>query len=166
MVDLSALVFVVLAVVSLFSVSANVVSYTVTFVACVPGSTCPTGNPTTFNMTFALNGTLSPNLILHVGDQLQFNLATTVSIHPLTICQNSSSPQFCQGVAIGNELSTPITVAGATASVNFTTNGTYYYGCHNHPGMGATISVTNIGHQVSAPYSFIAIITLLAITFI
>jgi hypothetical protein len=166
MAGLSGLVFVVLAGVSFFSVSANVVSYTVTFVACVPGSTCPTGNPTTFNMTFALNGTLSPNLSLYVGDQLQFNLATTVSIHPLTICQNSASPQFCQGVATSNELSTPITVAGATASATFTTSGTYYYGCHNHPGMGATISVTNIGHQVSAPFLLIAIITLLAITFI
>jgi hypothetical protein len=163
---LSDLVFVVLAVVSFFSVSANVVTYTVTFVACIPGSTCPTGNPTTYNMTFTLNGTLSPNLTLNVGDQLVFNLATTVSSHPLTICQNSSSPQFCMGVSTSNELATPITTAGSSASVTFNTNGTYYYGCHNHPGMGATITVTNIGHQLCAPFLLIAIIALLTIIFI
>jgi len=166
MAGLSGLVVVVLAIVSFFSVSANVVSYTATFVACVPGSTCPTGNPTTYNMTYALNGNLAPNLSLHVGDQLQLTLAATVSSHPLTICQNSASPQFCQGAATSDELSAPITAAGATASVTFNSSGTYYYGCHNHPGMGATITVTNIGHQVSAPFLLIVIITLLVITFI
>ena len=134
-------IFVVLAVVSFFSVSANVVIYTVTFVPCVQGSTCPQGNPSAYNATFALNGTLSPNLTLNVGDQLVFNLATNVPIHPLTICQNSPVPQFCQGVTTSNELNTPITQAGPSTSVTFTTAGTYYYGCHNHPGMGATINV-------------------------
>jgi hypothetical protein len=134
-------IVVVLFVVASFNVSTNVVMYTVTFVPCVPGSTCPQGNPTAFNSTFALNGTLSPNLTLNAGDQLVFNLATNVPIHPLTICQNSPLQNFCQGVTGSNELNIPITQAGETTSVTFTAAGTYYYGCHNHPGMGATINV-------------------------
>jgi hypothetical protein len=124
-----------------FSVSANNIIYSVTFVPCVPGSTCPQGNPSFFNQTFALNGTISPNLTLNVGDRLEFDLATNVSIHPLTICQNSPVPNFCKGAANSNLLNTPITLAGTSTAVNFTTAGTYYYGCQNHPGMGATITV-------------------------
>ena len=132
---------VLLAVITFYSVSANVVTYTVTFVPCVQGSTCPQGNPTAYNAAFALNGIIGLNLSLNVGDQLQFNLATNVSIHPLTICQNSPVPQFCQGATNSNLLNTPITQAGTNTSFTFTTAGTYYYGCNNHPGMGATIMV-------------------------
>jgi hypothetical protein len=166
MAGLSNLIFVVLALVSFISISANVVFYTVTFVACVPNSTCPTGNPTFYNMTFALNGTLSPNLNLKVNDQLQFTLATNVPIHPLTICQNSSSPQFCQGAATSNQLNTPITTIGSNTSASFTAAGTYYYGCLNHPGMGATITVTSAGCQLSAAFFLIVTIALHTMTFI
>jgi hypothetical protein len=141
---------VVLAVILFFSVSANVVIYSVTFVSCVPGSTCPQGNLLKFNQTFALNGTLSPNLTLNVGDTLQFDLVTNVPIHPLTICQNSTVPNFCGQVANSSLLSTPINVAGTNTSVMFTTAGTYYYGCHNHPGMGATINVTQTANTTSS----------------
>jgi hypothetical protein len=163
MATLSGLVFIVLVVGSLYSVSASVVFYTVTFVACVPGSTCPTGNPASFNMTFALNGTLSPNLNLKVNDVLQFNLITNVPSHPLTICQNSSSPQFCQGAVAANQLSTPITAAGANSSANFTTAGTYYYGCNNHPGMGATIYVSSSGYQLFASFFLMATLIMIFI---
>ncbi len=80
-------IVVVLVVVSFINVPANVVIYTVTFLPCVSGSTYPQGNPTIYNSTFALNGTLSPNLTLNTVDQLVFNLAINVPIHPLTICQ-------------------------------------------------------------------------------
>ncbi|CAF4441410.1 unnamed protein product, partial [Adineta steineri] len=93
------LLYFVLIVVAFSSVSANLVIYNVTFVPCVQGSTCPQGNLLSYNATFALNGTLSPNITLNVGDTLQFNLATTVPSHPLTICQNSVVPSFCQGAA-------------------------------------------------------------------
>ncbi|CAF1471535.1 unnamed protein product [Adineta steineri] len=135
------LLYFVLIVVAFSSVSANLVIYNVTFVPCVQGSTCPQGNLLSYNATFALNGTLSPNITLNVGDTLQFNLATTVPSHPLTICQNSVVPSFCQGAASTNLLNSPITNAGTTTSVVFSTSGTYYYGCNNHPGMGAMINV-------------------------
>jgi hypothetical protein len=125
---------------------------------CSPGTTCPLGNPSTYNRTFALNGTLSPNLTLNAGDQLQFNLATTVPNHPLTICQNSIVPSFCMQATGSNLLNTPITQAGNNTSVTFVMVGTYYYGCMNHAGMGATITVTAAGHKVSA--SFLAIVTI------
>jgi hypothetical protein len=141
---------VILAVILFFSVSANVVIYSVTFVSCVPGSTCPQGNLASFNQTFALNNTLSPNLTLNVGDTLQFNLATNVTIHPLTICQNSTVPNFCRQAANSSLLNTPITLAGTNTSFMFTTAGTYYYGCHNHPGMGATINVTQTTNTTSS----------------
>ncbi|CAF0794446.1 unnamed protein product [Adineta steineri] len=135
------LLYFALIVVAFSNVSANLVIYTVTFVSCVENSTCPQGNLPTYSATFALNGTLSPNITLNAGDQLRFNLATTVTIHPLTICQNSAVPNFCKGAATSDELNTPITNAGDTTSVTFNTSGTYYYGCHNHPGMGAMINV-------------------------
>jgi hypothetical protein len=178
MARLSGLLLVVLAIVTFSSVSANVVTYIATFVSCVPGSTCPQGNPSIFNGTFALNGTLSPNITLNVGDELLFILATNVSIHPLTICQNSPVPQFCQDASNSNTLNIPITLAGTNTSYTFTTAGTYYYGCHNHPGMGATINViqtttvtsstqgNGAGRQLSAPFLFIAAIPLLTIIFI
>lgn len=117
---------VLLAVITFYSVSASVVTYTVTF-SCVQGSTCPQGNPAAYNAAFALNGTIGLNLSLTVGDQLQFNLATNVTSHPLTICQNSHVPQFCQGAANSNLLNTPIALAGTSTSFTFTTAGTYYY---------------------------------------
>jgi len=187
MARLSTLLFVMLAIIVFISVSGNNVTYSVTFLACVPGSTCPQGNPSNFNATFALNGTISPNLTLNVGDRLEFDLAVNVSIHPLTICQNSTVPSFCQGVTNISQLGNSITLAGTNISVTFTTAGIYYYGCHNHPGMGATInvvqtatstssSVTNSsststggsgdGHKLSASLLFIAIIPLLTIIFI
>jgi hypothetical protein len=147
------LLTIVLAVVTLFSVSADIVIYVATFVPCVPGATCPQGNPATFNKTFALNGTISLNLTLHVGDRLQFNLATTVPIHPLAICRNSPVPKFCQGVTNSDELNTPITQAGTNTSVTFTTAGTYYYGCFNHPGMGGTINVVQTATVTSSSSS-------------
>jgi hypothetical protein len=159
----------VLFVVAVFHVSATNVVYSVTFLPCVPGMTCPMGNPSVFNQTFALNGMLSPNLTLKVGDRLEFDLVQNVSIHPLTICQNSPSPQFCRGAASNNQLNTPITLAGTNTSVTFTAAGIYYYGCYNHPGMGATINVTttnvttgtNAGHQLSVPVVFVTIFALL-----
>ncbi|CAF3735765.1 unnamed protein product [Adineta steineri] len=169
------------------NVSANLIIYTVTFVSCVENSTCPQGNPAAYSATFALNGTLSPNITLNVGDQLQFNLDTTVSIHPLTICQNSAIPNFCKAAATSDELNTPITNAGDTTSVVFNTSGTYYYGCHNHPGMGAMINViqtvttassssstgslststkgTGARHQLSVLFLFAVIVSLFTIIF-
>ncbi|CAF3229385.1 unnamed protein product [Rotaria sp. Silwood2] len=152
--------------------------YTITFVPCIQDSTCPQGNPIFFNKTFALNGTLSPNLILNVGDQLIFTLAANVSIHPLLICQNSFIPKFCQGANTTNELSTPITQAGTNASVTFINAGIYYYGCKNHPGMGAIISIIPTTtstpppggiatrHKLSGCLLFITIITLIVTIFI
>jgi plastocyanin len=119
-----------------------------------------------------LNNITSPNLTLNVGDQLEFILAVNVSIHPLTICQNSPAPSFCQGVGNSSQLGTSITLAGTNISVTFTTAGTYYYGCHTHPGMGATINVTQTGgtggdgQKLSASFLFIAVIPLLSIIFI
>ena len=179
-------IFGLVVVVGFASVSANVAIYSVTFVPCVPGSTCPQGNPLFFNQTFALNGALSPNLILSVGDRLEFDLVTSVPIHPLTICQNSPLPNFCRGANTSDQLKTPITQAGTNISVTFTTAGTYYYGCFNHPGMGARIDViqttttslststvttssststvtTSVGHQLSASFLLIIGIFLLAI---
>ncbi|CAF1456840.1 unnamed protein product [Rotaria sp. Silwood1] len=135
------LLLTVLAVVAFFSVSADVVMYTVTFVPCVLNSSCPEGNPSRFNQTFAVNGIISPKLYLRVGDKLVFNLATNVPIHPLSICRHSPLPKFCAGANGTNLLNTPITVEGDCTSFNFTTAGTYYYGCNYHPGMGATIIV-------------------------
>ncbi|CAF1511851.1 unnamed protein product [Rotaria sp. Silwood1] len=178
MARLSNLLFILLIAVSLLYVSANVVIYTVTFVSCVQNSTCPQGNPTFFNQTFSLNGTLSPNLTLNVGDQLIFNLATNVPIHPLTICQNSSIPKFCQGSDTTNQLSTPITQAGTNAAATFMNAGIYYYGCKNHPGMGAIISIVQTTtstlppggpgtrHKCSGYLLLITIITLIATIFI
>ncbi|CAF1165461.1 unnamed protein product [Adineta steineri] len=141
MARLSNLLLVVLAAATIFCVSADVLSYTATFVQCVSNASCPQGNPGRFNRTFALNDIVSPNLYLMVGDQLEFKLAVNVSIHPLTICQNSPLPKFCQGSNGTDVLNVPITVAGQTTSTTFTTAGTYYYGCNYHPGMGATITV-------------------------
>lgn len=180
MARLSSLVCVVLIVVILNSISANNVIYSVTFVSCVQGTSCPQGNPSIFNQTFALNDTISPNLTLNVGDRLEFDLMVNVSIHPLTICQNSSSPYFCQGVSGNDVLSTEITVAGTNTSVTFTTAGIYYYGCHTHPGMGAIINVvqtatstlssstttTGYGQKSSSSFLFIIGILLLTIIFI
>ena len=135
------LVYVVLAFVAINSVSAGVVTYTVAFVSCVQGSTCPQGNPSFFSQAFALNGTLSRTLKLKTGDRLKFHLVTNVPSHPLTICKNSPLPQFCEGATGSDRLNTPITKANSTTSVTFTTAGTYYYGCNNHPGMGGTIRV-------------------------
>ncbi|CAF3209558.1 unnamed protein product [Rotaria socialis] len=143
MIPLSSFFCIIFAVASFYGVSAEIVKYTVTFDPCVQNATCPQGNPAKFNHTFALNGTLSPKLNLTVGDRLQFNLAVNVSIHPLTICQNSPIPQFCQGVNGTDELNIPITQAGETTSVTFIAVGTYYYGCNYHPGMGALINVTS-----------------------
>ena len=148
---LSGIFYVVLAVGWFYSVSTNVVIYTVTFDRCIQSSTCPQGNPSRFNATFALNGTLSPNMTLNVGDQLKFNLSTTVLIHPLTICRNSPLPKFCEGAHGTDELNIPITRAGQTTSVTFTTIGSYYYGCRNHPGMGALINVTKTINDRSSP---------------
>ncbi|CAF1542496.1 unnamed protein product [Rotaria magnacalcarata] len=151
MIRLPGLFYVVLAVALFYSISANVVIYTVTFDRCIHNSTCPQGNPTKFNSTFTLNGTLSPIVTLNVGDKLQFNLATTVVIHPLTICKNSPVPKFCQGVRGKDELNKPITKAGETTFVTFTTIGSYYYGCLFHPGMGALINVTSSTAVRSSP---------------
>ena len=166
MARLSGLLSLVLAAVTFVNVSASVVIYNVTFISCSPAITCPQGNPSNFNKTFALNGTLSPNLALAVGDQLQFNLATTVPYHPLTICRNSTVPNFCMQATGSNLLNTPITQAGDNTSVTFTMAGTYYYGCMNHPGMGATIMVTAAaaGYQLSA--SFLVIVTIALITIV
>jgi hypothetical protein len=168
---LSNLLFVVLAVVVFINVSANNVAYIVTFLPCIQGSTCPQGNPSNFNASFALNGTISPNLTLNVGDQLQFYLIVNVSIHPLLICQNSPVPSFCQGASNSSQLNSPITQAGTNISVTFTTAGIYYYGCFHHPGMGATINVTQTGgsgngQKLSASFLFISLISLLTIIFI
>lgn len=141
MARLLSLVYVVLAFVAINSVSAGVARYMVAFVRCVQGSTCPQGNPAFFSQAFALNGTLSRTLKLKTGDQLIFHLVTNVPSHPLTICKNSMLPQFCQGSTGSNRLNSPITKANSTTSVTFTTAGTYYYGCNNHPGMGGTIRV-------------------------
>lgn len=92
MASLSGLLFAALTVVMFFSVLATNVVYNVTFLSCVPGSTCPQGNPSSYNRTFALNGTLRPNLTLKVGDRLEFDLAQNVPNHPLAICQNSTIP--------------------------------------------------------------------------
>ncbi|UJR16989.1 hypothetical protein I4U23_003887 [Adineta vaga] len=137
------LLFVALAVLSFYSVSTDIVTYTVTFGPCVQNVTCPQGNPARFNGTFILNGTISPKLVLNVGDRLTFNLATDVPIHPLTICRNSPIPKFCQGSNGTDELNIPITHAGDTTSVTFTTAGSYFYGCNFHTGMGSFINVTN-----------------------
>ena len=88
-----------------------------------------------------MNNNISPNLNLKVGDQLKFILSTSVPNHPLTICKNSPLPTFCQGSSATNTLNSPITQLGSTTSVTFTVAGTFYYGCHNHPGMGAKINV-------------------------
>ena len=114
--------------------------YTVTLVSCTQGSTCPQGNY--FGQTYALNGTINPNLQLRVGDRLVFLLATNVPYHPLTICRNRASPYFCQGAGTNETLNRPITQAGSRTVVTFTTAGTYYYGCLYHTGMGARIQVT------------------------
>jgi hypothetical protein len=135
---------VILAVTTSFNVSANVLKYSVTFVPCSQGSTCPHGNPITLSRTFALNGTLNPNLTLNAGDRLEFVLATTVPNYPLVICQKSAIPDFCHGVPNSNLLNTQITQAGTNTSFTFTTAGTYYYGCHNQPGMGGIITVVQI----------------------
>ena len=164
MARLSSLLSILLAAVTFLNVSASLVTYSVTFVSCSPGTTCPQGNPSAYNRTFALNGTLSPNLALSTGDQLQFNLASTVSSHPLSICQNSAVPSFCMQATGSNLLNTPITQSGSSTSVTFTTAGTYYYGCNNHPGMGAIITVTAAGHQLSA--SFVVVITIAFITIV
>ncbi|CAM4763658.1 unnamed protein product [Rotaria magnacalcarata] len=132
MIRLSGLFYVVLTVALFYSISANVVIYTVTFDRCIHNSTCPQGNPTKFNSTFTLN-------------------ATTVVIHPLTICKNSPVPKFCQGVRGKDELNKPITKAGETTFVTFTTIGSYYYGCLFHPGMGALINVTSSTAVRSSP---------------
>ena len=170
MVRLSTLFFSMLVVVIFCSVSSDLVLFLVTFVECVQNSTCPEGNPTRFNATFALNGTLSPNVSLNVGDQLQFNLLTNVTIHPLTICENSTVPQFCQDADNSDILNTPITEAGTNISVTFNTTGTYSYGCYNHPGMGGMIMVTqrsnSAEHHLSELLLFITIIPLLKIIFI
>lgn len=172
-------IFVVVVVLGFASVSADVAIYSVTFVPCVPGATCPQGNLPSFNQTFALNGTLSPNLTLTVGDRLEFDLVTSVPIHPLTICQNSPLPNFCRGANTSDQLKTPITQAGTNISVTFTSAGTFYYGCFNHPGMGARIDViqttttssststggSSVSHQLSAPFLLITGIVLLAIIF-
>jgi hypothetical protein len=141
MVRLSGLFSIVLAFLAFANASAKVVTYRVTFVPCKQGSTCPQGNPSFSGHAFALNNTVSPSLKLNVGDQLVFNLDTDVSFHPLTICKNSPVPHFCQGATSTDKLNTPITSSGAKTSVTFATAGTYYYGCLNHPGMGATINV-------------------------
>jgi hypothetical protein len=180
---------VILAVTTSFSVSAHVLRYSVTFVPCAQGSTCPHGNPITLSRTFALNGTLNPNLTLNAGDRLEFDLATAVPNYPLVICQKSTLPDFCHGVANSNLLNTPITQAGTNTSATFTTAGTYYYGCHTQPGMGGIINVVQItttattttakpitttrappvidlsgvGHKLSASFLLSAIFTLLAV---
>jgi plastocyanin len=141
MAHLSGLLSVVLAVVAFCAVSASTVTYNVTFVTCVQGSTCPQGDLTSFNKSFALDNVIAPNVTLIVGDQLVFNLQTSTGIHPLSICQNSPLPKFCQGASGTDLLNTPITNAGSNTSYTFTTAGVYYYGCNNHPGMGATIIV-------------------------
>lgn len=141
MARMSSLLLVVLAVVTFFSASANVVTYTATFGPCVPSGSCPPGNPPKYNATFSLNGVLSPRLYLFVGDQLKFNLATNVPIHPLTICRNSPFPKFCADANGTDVLNVPITKAGETTVAQFFTAGNYYYGCNYHPGMGATITV-------------------------
>jgi hypothetical protein len=176
----SCLLSVVLAALVIVNVSATVVIYTVTLLPCVPSTTCPLGNLAAYNRTFTLNGVLSPNISLNVNDTLQFNLNQTVTIHPLIICKNSSSPYFCQGVANSSILSIPITQAGNSSSYTFTVAGIYYYGCFNHPGMGAMITVMQTttamsttttqrpgtGHQLSASVMLIIIFTLLTIIFI
>ncbi|CAF0948483.1 unnamed protein product [Adineta ricciae] len=140
--SLSSLLVVALAIVSFYSVSTVVVTYTATFEACVQGLTCPEGNPSRFNHTFALNGTLSPNVTLQVGDVLRFDLETNVPIHPLTICRNSPIPKFCQDANGTDVLNIPITKAGDSTVAVFTRPGTFYYGCNYHPGMGAFVNVT------------------------
>jgi hypothetical protein len=133
---------IMIAVAILSNVSADIVTYNVTFVPCNQGSTCPQGNPNFYNRTFALNGVISPDLYLHVGDQLVFNLQTTLTAHLLEICKNSTVPNFCKGAANSDLLSTQLTQAGTSTSVTFNTTGDYFYGCYNHQGMGATIHVT------------------------
>ena len=145
MARMSSLLLIVLAVTAFYSVSADLAMYTVNFVPCVSDLSCPEGNPSKFNATFAVNGIISPKLYLTVGDKLVFNLATNVPIHPLTICKNSQFPKFCQGANGTNVLNMPITVAGDSTSTNFTTAGIYYYGCNYHPGMGAVIIVVPSG---------------------
>jgi len=137
----SGLFSIILAFLVFTNASSKVVTYDVTFVSCIQGSTCPQGNPSFASKTFALNNALSPSLNLNVGDKLVFNLATDVSFHPLTICKNSPVPRFCQGATGSDKLNTPVTQSGTTTSATFATAGTYYYGCLNHPGMGATINV-------------------------
>jgi len=182
---------VILAVTTSFSVSAHVLRYSVTFVPCTQGSTCPHGNPITLSRTFALNGTLNPNLTLNAGDRLEFDLATAVPNYPLVICQKSDLPDFCHGVANSNLLNTPITQAGTNTSATFITAGIYYYGCHTQPGMGGIINViqittttttptttakhiattrappvidlSGVGHKLSASFLLSAIFTLLAV---
>lgn len=151
------LLLILLVAINFSIVTSDVIIYMITFLPCVPNLSCPLGNPTSFSHTFTLNDTLSPNLTLSVGDQLQFNLVTSVPNHPLTICQNSPPPRYCQGAANADELNTPITQAGATTGVTFTTTGTYYYGCKNHPGMGAKIDV--IQHTTRDSSSSVNILT-------
>lgn len=141
MTRIPSLLLVVLSVVAFCNVSARTVKYTVTFVGCVWTESCPEGNPTKFNATFAVNDIISPKLYLYEGDKLVFNLATDVPIHPLTICQNSLIPNYCAGSNGTDILNIPITKAGDTTSATLTVAGTYYYGCNYHPGMGATIIV-------------------------
>ena len=142
---MSSAFFTALAVVTFFSVSADVVMYTVTFVPCVPNASCPQGNPSRFNATFAVNGVISPKLYVRVNDRLVFNLATNVPIHPLSICRDSPLPMFCADANSTTLLNHPITVEGDSTSANFTMPGTYFYGCNYHPGMGSTITVFPIG---------------------
>lgn len=138
---MSSVFLAVLAMVTFLGVSAEVAMYTVTFVPCVPNTSCPQGNPSRFNATFAVNGIISPQLYVRVGDRLVFNLATDVPIHPLSICRDSPLPKFCADANSTTLLNEPITVAGDSTSTNFTMPGTYFYGCNYHPGMGATITV-------------------------
>jgi hypothetical protein len=142
MAHLSSLSPVVLAAVAFSSVSANVISNNVTFISRVEGSTCPPGNPSAFSEAFALNGAIGENVTLNVGDELVFTLQTNTVIHPLTMCQNSSVPLFCQNCPTCDELTTASTIAGTTVSHTFTAAGTYYYGCHNHQEMGCLITVS------------------------
>ena len=133
----------VLATVTVFSVSATTVKYNVTRAACTVGSTCPTGN--SIGQVYFLNGVQAPNLTLNIDDTVQFTLAAASTAHPFTTCQNSNPPVFCQGATASNQLSAPIINAGDTATVTFSTVGTYYYGCLNHVAMGATITVQPVG---------------------
>lgn len=140
---LSSLLSVLLIVVTIFDVSATTVTYNVTRTSCVVGSTCPSGNIN--GQIFVLNGVPIPDLQLNKGDTLILVLQVSSGNHPVAICQNSNPPLFCHDATGSDLLNTPITTIGATTSVTFTTDGTYYYGCLRHAAMGATITVVSPG---------------------